>query len=441
MNSIKDAALFTVDTLMYLPLIIFCFLPVTHKIKQPIGKLVIKVLLAVIAMEGIILLVYITLPIESAHIFNSILCVLIFFWLYQREVNLDVFRLWFIFMTACLIGGFGFLVYHVVDIFLYPYGGLDKSSVPTSLLLQIFFESALILIIYYPAKKHLKWLVSNFHKDRVWKIIWIFPMLFTIVFNYFIPYDKGKMYIGRALNLYLAAIIIFLVMIIALYVMFYLIAYSITENERIMEHTTYLKMEAEQYRMLQNHVQDMNRFRHDLRHQLTALSQMLEHQEYQEAQRFLKSYQLNIPKSAKQYCSSSAINAILNHYNSICQEEDITARFSIRLPNEIKIEDTDFCVLLGNLLENALYGCRSIKEGQRDLVVKIGQTTPGAIALIIRNPYSGTILQRGDTFLSSRHNGEGQGLKSVSIIVAKYNGFMKAEYNDHQFLVKVLLNT
>lgn len=441
MNSVKEAILLTVDTLMYLPLIIFCFLPVMDKITVPIGRLIIKVILAVAAMESIIFLVYIISPEDSAFMLNSFLCVAFFFWLYQREVDLDIFRLWFIFMTACLIGGFGYLIYHVVDIFLYPYGGLNKSFDLTSLLLQIFFECALILIIYYPAKKHLRWLVSNFHKDHIWRIIWIFPMLFTIIFNYFIPYDNSKMYIGRALNLYLTAIIIFLVMIIALYVMFYLIAYSITENERIMEHTTYLKMEAEQYRMLQNHVQDMNRFRHDLRHQLTALSQMLEHQEYQEAQRFLKSYQLNIPKSAKQYCSSSAINAILNHYNSICQEEDITARFSIRLPDEIKIEDTDFCVLLGNLLENALYGCRSIKEGQRDLVVKIGQTTPGAIALIIRNPYSGTILQRGDTFLSSRHNGEGQGLKSVSIIAAKYNGFMKAEYNDHQFLVKVLLNT
>ncbi|MEG0592524.1 MAG: ATP-binding protein [Coprobacillus sp.] len=98
----------------------------------------------------------------------------------------------------------------------------------------------------------------------------------------------------------------------------------------------------------------------------------------------------------------------------------------------------DFCVLLGNLLENAVYGCKNVEQ-DRKITLKIGQTTSNIIVLEIKNPYVGSIKKVNDKFMSSRHSGEGQGLKSVRLIAEKYNGFIKVNYDD-QFDVKVLLN-
>ena len=93
--------------------------------------------------------------------------------------------------------------------------------------------------------------------------------------------------------------------------------------------------------------------------------------------------------------------------------------------------------MLGNLLENAVYGC----ENTRDpfIRLKIMQTSPHVLAVKISNPYTGTLRDADGTYLSSRHSGFGQGLKSVHIIAEKYQGCTDIQSDRQVFTVKVLL--
>ncbi|MFR4218102.1 MAG: GHKL domain-containing protein [[Clostridium] innocuum] len=75
---------------------------------------------------------------------------------------------------------------------------------------------------------------------------------------------------------------------------------------------------------------------------------------------------------------------------------------------------------------------------QREITLKVGLTAPHIIVISIRNPYIGIIHQQEGSFLSTKH--EGLGLKSVSLIAEKYDGYMQAEYDDQFFTVKVLLH-
>lgn len=143
---------------------------------------------------------------------------------------------------------------------------------------------------------------------------------------------------------------------------------------------------------------------------------MLEKREYEEAKAFLKDYHQDVSQNARQYCDSAAVNAVLNHYMSCCLEERIPAHFSIRIGSKHTMKDTDFCILLGNLLENALAACRMKENIQREITLKVGLTAPHIIVISIRNPYIGIIHQQEGSFLSTKHEGEGQGLKSVSLI-------------------------
>lgn len=440
MTDLKDALLSTLNTLMFIPLIVFCFIPVAQKAKNSLRTLVIKIIFSVITIEIILFFIYYYLPYTIAHPLNTLLCVVIFFWLYQREVDVERSHLWFLFTTACFVGGFSYLVYHVSDILLNPLGTIYDDSSINVLILQIVFECLLIFVLRYPTKKYLGWLVLHFHGKKVWKFIWIFPTTFTTVFYFFIPYDNSKMYLGRALELYLIAIVAFLIIAIVIYIMFYQIAYNIVENQRISERALYLEMEAEQYRRLQEYVNNTSRLRHDFRYQLTALSTMIERKEYKEARKYLKEYSLEISNPAKQYCQSSAVNAVLNHYAACFYEAGISYHFGISIERLTSLKDTDFCVLLGNLLENALHACRLLEKEEREIELKIGQTSQHVIVLSIRNPYDGNIKKDQDIFLSTKHKGRGQGLRSVTMIAEKYNGFMNVEYSDNKFVVKVLLN-
>lgn len=438
MSSINDALLMTSDSLMFVPLIIFCFIPVLDKIKSSIPKLIIKTIFAVIAMEILMFCVYLISISELAIIFNMLLIVVIFFWLYQREVDIECSHLWFVFVTAGLIGSFGYMIYHISNVFI----GVDIIFNPTAgfhaLISQILFESILIVALYYPTKKYLGWLVCHFHEERIWQIVWIFPTAFIVLSRHLIPYDNNQLFTGAAMQMYLMFLFIFLVVIIFLYIMFYQVIYRMVEKQEMLEKATYLEMQTEQFRRLKDHMEETKRIRHDFRHQLIVLERMLKNHEYQEAEGFLTAYSQDIDYTVHKYCDSAAINAVLSHYVSLCREEDISTSFSVRIEEQGILKDIDFCVLLGNLLENAVYGCANVEQ-DRKITLKIGQTTSNIIVLEIKNPYVGSIKKVNEKFISSRHSGEGQGLKSVRLVAEKYNGFIKVNY-DNQFDVKVLLN-
>ena len=51
------------------------------------------------------------------------------------------------------------------------------------------------------------------------------------------------------------------------------------------------------------------------------------------------------------------------------------------LPRELSIEDVDLCVLLGNLLDNALEACEKIPEDQRFLRIYVSALFSNSILL------------------------------------------------------------
>lgn len=438
MNRIVNAALMARETLMFLPLIVFCFLPVMQKVKSRPLILTGKILLAVTGMEAAFFIIYLISPTNEAILLSMLLCVAGFFYLYQKEVDLKRSHLWFIFMTACMIGGIGYVTHFIIDALLNPQGTMSLYDSLHVLLLELLVECIIIALMWIPARKYLSWLVDNFHEEKIWRVVWIFPFTFTVFFYYFIPYYNYTLYIDRLMKMYLMVLIVLLTTIFFLYILFYKVAYSMVEKQKITERTIYLEMQAEQYRHLQEHIQETNRIRHDFRHQLTALGEMLYHEQYSEAKKFLEENNLEFSKTAKQFCKSPAVNAILNHYESLCQEHGISTHFNFQIPYETTLNDMDLCVLLGNLLENALHGCQETEGIHKVIDLKAGQTAPHLIAIQIRNSYSGTLKMHKGQYLSTKHEGEGQGLKSVRLITEKYNGTVKIELKNQQFIIKIL---
>lgn len=440
MDNLMKAASYTSSTLMVLPLAIFCFLPVWTDVKGSPARLIAKVAAAFTCMEAVMFLFYFLLPPATADFINSALAIAVFFYFYQREIALKRLHLWFIFMTACMLGGFSYLFYHLVNIFLHPASVIEDPVYADAFSLQIIFEVLLILILSRPARRYLGWLVHHFHEENVWRLIWLVPAGFLIFAYTFIPHDNSVMFKGRFLKIYIITDVVLFVLILIIYTLFYKIAHSITENQKIIQKTANLEIQAQQYHRLQTYMQETSRLRHDFRYQLTVLAEMLRKQQYKELAEYLDKYIGSVSDMPVRYCASSAVNAILNHYVSICRELGITIHLSIRLQDDFSVEDIDFCVLLGNLLENAIDACRPLPDEKRKISLKAGQTTEHVVALHIINPYEEPLSIKAGRLLSSKHEGEGQGLKSVRLITEKYNGFLDIIHENQVFEVKVLLN-
>ena len=101
-----------------------------------------------------------------------------------------------------------------------------------------------------------------------------------------------------------------------------------------------------------------------------------------------------------------------------------------------EINIIDLCVLVGNLLDNAIEACQKIDKQKR---IQVSFKQEGNfLNVIIKNTY---IDEKNNDLLTTKDNklNHGYGIKSVRSIVEKYEGTFKIIKNNGYFIVSVLL--
>lgn len=201
-----------------------------------------------------------------------------------------------------------------------------------------------------------------------------------------------------------------------------------------------LALQGEQYCALTKNMEQTRAARHDLRHHLAAISAMVEGGEYDRLREFVEQYRKSVPTDKDiVLCENYAANSILGHYIALAGEEDIEA-VDVRciLAQNSGAEDTDLCVILGNLFENAIEGCKTLPAQQRKIKLRIA-THAGELLIAVDNTFDGvTAMENGEYLSRKRGTGQkGVGLSSVAAIAKKYSGELKCEQKDGWFLVSV----
>ena len=114
----------------------------------------------------------------------------------------------------------------------------------------------------------------------------------------------------------------------------------------------------------------------------------------------------------------------------------------VSLFEKIPIADTEVCIILGNLLENAVEACQRMKSQERFLDVKLSMPSSSILMVQVCNSYEGTVQQMADgSFLSSKRKAQkGIGLSSVLSITEKYNGIARIEHQKQLFQVSVIIS-
>ena len=109
------------------------------------------------------------------------------------------------------------------------------------------------------------------------------------------------------------------------------------------------------------------------------------------------------------------------------------------LPECLPVDEINLCLVLSNLLENALEA--SLRTAPARRRIKLTAYLHGSsLALIqVENTYDGVIREKDGVFLSSKRKGDGVGIQSVRHIAEKSGGVSTVTYQDGLFCVKVML--
>lgn len=182
--------------------------------------------------------------------------------------------------------------------------------------------------------------------------------------------------------------------------------------------------------------------RHDLKDRLIALNVLLEENRTEDArkeiQKMLKENSLNGHGIAES--GNLVLDALVNYKYAIALSDGIRMECRLEVPADLFVEGTDLCIILGNLLDNALEAVQKLPPGSEKWINLFVKLTKGTLLITIENPYFGKIITNSHGKIRSSKTGDhGIGLLSVERTLAKYDGEMAISYKEQIFRTSVIL--
>lgn len=436
-KTLFDFVLSMLQLFVLLPVSIIVYLPMKNLINENCKKkLVIFQLITFVVSVPIV--AYLKTTFELTNSIAVLAIAIVSFFVFHFTAKCNIFKEIFIYMSAIFLMLFCSMPTYYIDAYIHPTGRYETLSLEATLFL-LFICTVLSVISAIPMKKYYGWLMENIDDNAIWCQITIMPLCLIVASIIMIPHEYQNMYVGRSEVIFLITIFMIFITTIFVYSMFYRISKSTYNNMELQKTNQLLSIQATQYEDLTKHVEEMRRIRHDFRQQMRTVYGLAQDEDCPKVMEYLKNYIDNTSTSVEKFCLNSSTNSIVGYYFLLARSYDIKTTHKINLPEKLEINETDFCSMLGNLLENSVQGCLNVAPEKRYLSVSIAMTNTKTIALIIKNSCDGKIKINHNKFMSTKHSGEGIGIASVKATVDKYNGVINIEPTDNQFTVNILL--
>jgi sensor histidine kinase YesM len=188
------------------------------------------------------------------------------------------------------------------------------------------------------------------------------------------------------------------------------------------------------YKALSNSLDEAEKLRHDIKYILSAIQELALENNGAEIVKLLKG---SPDYRTKRLCEHHIINALVNWYAQRCENHNIALDFHLFIPNDIAVDATELCVVLGNLLENAFENCLNAHDSRYIRIY--ANTEPHTLMINILNSFDGKVnAHRGE--LQTRKDAGGIGLRSIQSVCKKYNGECMTSWSGNEFSVAVYLN-
>lgn len=307
----------------------------------------------------------------------------------------------------------------------------------------VLLELAAFPFLFWFMQKIIRPVIQQTGGMPAWRYLWIIPVSFYCIFciGLYPTFTDSSLVWHNSLFLLPVAWIIGTVM--TYYIVMRTLLESFT-NSRLQSKLSVMDLQIEfqkeQYEQLQKNIEDTRAARHDLRHNLLALKGYADQRDTDGLLRYINHYlKILDTDEVTAFCENYAVDTMLRYYYLQARKAGTEVTITVSLPKDLPIPEVDACVVLGNLLENALDACALQKQLHRFIHISIGIAGQRMVAINIKNSYENEIRQEKDRFYSTKRDGEGIGLTSVRHIAEKHQGFAHFDYTDNIFKASVLL--
>ncbi len=204
---------------------------------------------------------------------------------------------------------------------------------------------------------------------------------------------------------------------------------------------------AYQDKILKEQMEEMNGiymtmrgWRHDYHNHMQTIKAHLEAEQIAEAAGYLDKMEDALEQIDFEYKTGNiGVDAILNSKLSIAKKHDMEVKCDAVLEGEITIPQIDLCVLLGNLVDNAIEACDKMEAGQRKFLRIYMCIRQSQLYISVSNATNEVIRKLDKDYISNKRGNHGHGLKRINLIVEKHSGYINRQNEPGVFVTEVML--
>ncbi len=208
-----------------------------------------------------------------------------------------------------------------------------------------------------------------------------------------------------------------------------------------LEKSGYMETSKAYYRSLKEHIREVQRMRHDIKHHLEVLRVSLDRGEPQAAREYLEKMEEEWERRQLPLIDvgNEFVNAVLSG-ERMKMTEDMVFVCEGCLPENIGISDYDLCTIFGNLVSNAREACLRLNNCKKVISLQILQNRE-CVVIKLQNPceWEVDVDRLGSMTTKKDRREHGYGIRSVMETVSANGGEISFDVSGENFCVELIL--
>lgn len=222
---------------------------------------------------------------------------------------------------------------------------------------------------------------------------------------------------------------------------FYIIRYILNKliDKRISNYQNDLI--SKHYNEVENIYKQMRGWRHDYHNHIQLMKAYLKLGKYEDMDKYLTELDKDLTSiDTVLKTGNLMVDAILNSKLSMAISQGIKINAKARVPKNIKVSDLDLCIIIGNLLDNAMEGAMKLENPEDRFIRVYIREMKGQIYISVTNSFGGQVKKNNKEYITTKLGiNHGFGLKRIDSIVNKYGGFVNRQNEEEVFATEIIL--
>lgn len=201
-------------------------------------------------------------------------------------------------------------------------------------------------------------------------------------------------------------------------------------------------MQLKHFNAVELSLEELRRLRHDFSNHLTVMDGLLALNKLGDLENYLGQLMSPIGKVRETDLSkNTALAALLYSKLLVARQEGIEVHYDIEPGHRVEVEDVDFVILVGNLMDNAIEASRYVEEGKKEIRIRIASKGVYLVFDCSNRMKADNLKKENGRFktIKKDQQAHGIGLRNVETVIDKYSGHIEMKIQEDFFIVHTSL--